>query len=120
MARDTEEIPRAGWQKALEALTAEHEGDVATIEVADLDLGDQFEAERIPFSYVEYDPHDDAVSVGVGGLDGRYPVMLRHVVEHPQNIFIHNSEDGSVTIEVPSPEGTKTLITLRVRPELPA
>jgi hypothetical protein len=120
MASDKEEIGRDAWQKTLDGLTREHEGDVATIEVDELDLGDQFAAEEIPFSYVEYDPHDDAVSVGVGGLDGRYPVVLRHVVEHPQNVFIHPSEEGPVTIEVRSPDGTVTLITLRARLELPA
>jgi hypothetical protein len=119
MTNNDEEIPRGAWQKALEVLTAEHEGDLATIEVAELDLGDQFEAEQIPFSYIEYDPHDDAVSVGVGGLDGRYPVMLRHVVEHPQNVFIHTSEAVTVTVEVRSPDETVTLITLGTRAELP-
>jgi len=109
MAMDDEEIPRDAWKRTLEALTGEHEGDVASIEVAELDLGDQFEAEQIPFSYIEYDPHDD----------GRYPVMLRHVVAHPQSIFIHNAVD-SVTIEVRSPDGSVTLVTLRARSELPA
>jgi hypothetical protein len=120
MASGDEGIERAAWQNTLEGLTAEHEGDLATIEVADLDLGDQFEAEKMPFSYVEYDPHDDAVSVGVGGLDGRFPVVLRHVVEHPQNVFVHASELDFLTIEVRSLDGTVTLITLGARPELPA
>jgi hypothetical protein len=115
-----EEVDREAWQKTLEALTKEHAGAVATIEVAELDLGDQFEAQQMPFSYVEYDPHDDAVSVGVGGQDGRYPVVLRHVVEHPQNVFVHASEESSVTVEVRSPDGTVTLVTLTPRPELPA
>jgi hypothetical protein len=120
MSSKGEEISRDAWQKSLEALTAEHEGDVAAIEVAELDLGDQFEAEQIPFSYIEYDPHDDAVSVGVGGRDGRYPVVLRHVVEHPQNVFIHAPGVGSVTIEVRSSDRTVTLVTLGARSELPA
>jgi hypothetical protein len=120
MAKDNEEIPRDAWQKTLEALTGEHEGDVATIEVDELDLGDQFAAEQIPFSYIEYDRHDDAFSVGVGGVDGRYPVVLRHVVEHPENISVHTAEVGAVTVEVRSPDGTVTLITLRGRSELPA
>ena len=120
MASNDEEVPKGAWQEALQALTLERAGDWATIEVADLDDGDQFAAEQIPFSYVEYDPHDDAVSVGVGGLDGRYPVMLRHVVEHPQKVFIHPSEEGPVTVEVRSPDGTVTLITLGDRLELPA
>ena len=120
MTSNGEEIPRETWQTTLEALTVQREGDSATIEVADLELGDQLEAEQIPFSYVEYDPHDDAVSIGVGGLDGRYPVMLRHVVDHPQNIFIHTSEAGSATIDIRSPDGTTTLVTLSALPELPA
>jgi hypothetical protein len=120
MAKDKEEINREAWQKTLEALTGEHEGDVVTIEVEDLDIGDQFAAEQIPFNYIEYDPHDDAVSVGVGALDGRYPVLLRHVVEHPDHVFIHRSEEGPVTVEVRSPDGTATLVTLQGRLELPA
>ena len=52
MTKDKEEIRRDAWQKTLEALTGEHEGNVATIEVEDLDLGDQFAAEQIPFSYI--------------------------------------------------------------------
>jgi hypothetical protein len=120
MASNDEEVPRGAWQATLEALTVHHEGDLAAIEVADLDLGDQIEAENIPFSYIEYDPHDDAVSVGVGGLDGRYPVTLRHAVEHPQNIFIHTAGAGTVTIDIRSSNGTTTLITLSALPELPA
>jgi hypothetical protein len=120
MAKDSEEVPRDAWQKTLEALTGEHEGDVVTIEVEDLDIGDQFPAEQIPFNYIEYDPHDDAVSVGVGALDGRYPVLLRHVVEHPEHVFIHLSQEGPVTVEVRSPDGTATLVTLQGRLQLPA
>jgi hypothetical protein len=120
MTSNGDEIPRGAWQATLEALTVQHEGESTAIEVANLDLGDQLEAEHIPFSYIEYDPHDDAVSVGVGGLDGRYPVMLRHVVEHPQNIFLHTSGAGTVTIEIRSPDETATLITLWALPELSA
>ena len=37
----------------------------------------------VPFTYIEYDSHDDMVNVGVGGRDGRYPVVLRHTIEPP-------------------------------------
>jgi hypothetical protein len=118
MTNNQEEIHRGVWKETLEALTAEHQGDVATVEVTGVDVGDQFAAEQVPFSYVEYDPHDDAVSVGVNGLDSSDPVVLRHVVEHPQNVVVHASDVDSVTIEVGSPDGTVTLITLTSRPEL--
>jgi len=60
MTNNKEEIDRRAWQETLQALTAEHGGDLATVEVAGVDVGDQFAAEQVPFSYVEYDPHDDA------------------------------------------------------------
>jgi hypothetical protein len=118
MTNHREEINRDAWKETLEALTTQHEGDLATVEVTGDDLGDQFAAEQVPFSYVEYDPHDDAVSVGVSGLDSGDPVVLRHVVEHPQNVFIHTSEVGSVTIEVRSDDAVVTLITLKALLEL--
>jgi hypothetical protein len=117
MAGNDGEIPKEAWQSTLEALTKEHEGDVATIEIAGLDVGDQFEAEHIPFAYIEYDRHDDAANVGVGGLDGRYPAVLRHEVAHPQHIFIR-SEPMVVTIEFRSADDHVTLVSLRPRPEL--
>jgi hypothetical protein len=119
MTNNKEEIDRRAWQETLQALTVEHGGDLATVEVAGVDVGDQFAAEHVPFSYVEYDPHDDAVSVGVGGLERSDPVVLRHVVEHPESVFVHASEVDSVTIEVRSPDGTVTLVTLKPPLELP-
>jgi hypothetical protein len=117
------EIPRTAWQSTLDALTKEHENDVASIEVVGLDIGDQSEAEHIPFAYIEYDPHDDAANVGVGGLDGRYPALLRHEVAHPQSIFIRASpadEPTVLTIEIRSSDESVTLVSLHPRAELPA
>ncbi|HWE66630.1 MAG TPA: DUF5335 family protein [Acidimicrobiales bacterium] len=113
MAQATEELPKSGWKDALELLTKEHEGDVVTIEVISLELGDQSEAEKLPLAYVEYDPHDDAASVGVGGRDGRFPVVLRHVIEQPRRIAVASAAtEGSTAIEVEDPDGITTLITL--------
>jgi hypothetical protein len=35
----------------------------------DADIRDEFEAERIPLAYIEYDEHVDESSVSVGGRD---------------------------------------------------
>jgi hypothetical protein len=35
--------------------------------VVDPSIGHQYEAQRLPFSCLEYDPKDDVVIVGVGG-----------------------------------------------------
>lgn len=120
MTESTEELPKAEWHGALEILTREHGGDSVTIEVASLGYGDQLEAESLPFAYIEYDPHDDEVNVGVGGRDGRYPVVLRHGVEHPERIALAVLDLGATTaLEIVDTEGTETIVTLRHLPALP-
>ncbi|HEY3843263.1 MAG TPA: DUF5335 family protein [Acidimicrobiales bacterium] len=121
MTNVNEELQRSTWQGALESLSKEHQGDVVTIEVTTLDFGDQFEAEQLPLAYIEYDPHDDAASVGVGGRDGRFPVVLRHVIEHPASIVVDTeATEGATALQIADPDGTTTIITLHPRPELPA
>jgi hypothetical protein len=121
MTQDSEEVPPSSWYDTLESLTKEHEGDEVTIEVLTADLGDQYEAEKVPFAYIEYDRHDDTLNVAVGGRDGRYPVVLRHAIEHPQRVAISTSAPGEEsTVDVTSADGVQTLITFRHRPILPA
>jgi hypothetical protein len=118
---DATEVPKSSWHDTLESLTREHQGEVVTIEVDTSDYGDQLEAEDLPFAYVEYDPHDDAVSVGVGGRDGKYPVVLRHVIERPKSLALDVSgPDETTAIAAVAPDGSETIITLRPRPALPA
>lgn len=121
MTPDSEEIPPSSWFEWLESLTKQHQGDAVTIQVLALDLGDEYEAEKVPFAYIEYDRHDDALNVAVGGRDGRYPVVLRHTVEHPKHIVVSPSAPGEEsTVEVTAADGVQTLITFHHRPALPA
>jgi Family of unknown function (DUF5335) len=114
MNEPTDELPRAGWQAQLDELTRQHEGHDVTIELLDRDLGDEEEVERLPLSYIGFDPKDDVVIVAVGGRDGRYPVVLRHLVEHPQRILADSSaDDGRVALDVVDGEGDHTIITIR-------
>jgi hypothetical protein len=120
MTQDSQEVPSSSWHDSLEALTKEHQGDDVTIEVLTSDLGDQYEAEKVPFSYIEYDKHDDTLSVAVGGHDGRYPVVLRHAIEHPQRVMIATPEPGQqTTVDVVAADGVQTLVTFHSRPALP-
>jgi hypothetical protein len=119
MTQDSEEIPPSSWHESLESLTKQHEGDVVTIQVLDLDLGDEYEAEKVPFAYIEYDKHDDAVNMAVGGRDGRYPVVLRHTIEHPQRVVSTLAPGDESTVEVTAADGVQTLITFHHRPALP-
>jgi hypothetical protein len=120
MTQQREEIPRAAWHDALELMTKEHEGDEVTIELVAEDLGDQEEAAKLPLNYLEYDPKDDVVIVGVGGHSTRFPVVLRHMIRHPQTIGVHPPAPATTqAVWVVDADGLATLIRLHRRPELP-
>ena len=60
------ERPKEDWHRLLDELTKVRAGDDVTIELLDAEFGDDFEAERMPLAYIEYDEHADEASVGVG------------------------------------------------------
>jgi hypothetical protein len=120
VSQQREELPRAAWHDFFEDVTKEHEPSDVTIEVLGLDLGDQLEVEKLPLAYLEYDPKDDEFIVGVGGRDGRYPVVLDHAVHGPRKILVDNQVPTSVTaVDVTDGGGQQTIVTLRSRSALP-
>lgn len=115
-----EEIPRGAWQEALELLTKEHEGHEVTIEVVDEELGDQEEATRLPLNAIEYDRKDDVVVVAVGGHSARFPVVFRHIINHPQTIWVHPPGPAPTqAVWIVDANGVETVIRLHPRPGLP-
>jgi hypothetical protein len=117
---DRYEPQRGEWHDFLEQVTKEHEGDAVTIEVMDSEYGDQFEAEQMPFAYLEYDDKDDAVNVGVGGKDNRYPVVLRHTIERPKAVLVDPpAPNAARTLEIAGDDGSNTIVSLHRRPALP-
>ncbi|GAA3156191.1 hypothetical protein GCM10010521_50260 [Streptomyces rameus] len=81
-------LTRDEWKTALDRITEERTGEHVTIELLDPEVGHQYEAERLPFAYLDYDPKDDTVIVAVGGRSARYPVVLRHVIAHPREVDV--------------------------------
>ncbi|GAA3136978.1 DUF5335 family protein [Streptosporangium carneum] len=113
MAQERPEVPRERWRQFLDDVTRQYEGSDVTIEVLDSSFGDLTQTERLPLAYVEYDEKDDIFSVGVGGRDGRYPVVLRHGIERPQRILSDVvSPDTPRAFDVVDAEGTQTIITI--------
>jgi hypothetical protein len=111
MAR--EEISRNEWTEFLQQLSQELEGWYITMEVLTRDLGDQHEAERLPFVFIEYDRKDDAVIIAVGGRDGRYPVVLRHMISDPDKILAHVPRpELAYALDVVDKDGLQTVISL--------
>ena len=107
------ELPRSQWQDRLEELTKEHEGHPVAIELLDHEFGDEAQVEMLPLAYIEYDRKADVVIVAVGGRDGRYPVVLRHVVEHPQRIAADSVGEGRFALDVVDGDGDHTIVTIQ-------
>jgi hypothetical protein len=121
MAEGGDDIPRSAWRETLDRVTREHQGDEITIEVIGPDIGDQEEATSLPLNFLDYDPKDNVVIVGVGGASARFPVLLRHIVHRPAEIRLHPSAPAvSQTVLIRDEEGLETLVTLRRRPQLPS
>ncbi|HEY4396784.1 MAG TPA: DUF5335 family protein [Acidimicrobiia bacterium] len=120
MSPDRHEPQRQDWREFFDMVTKDHEGDAVTVEIVDAEYGDQFEAEKLPFAYLEYDDKDDAVNVGVGGTNGRFPVVLRHTIEHPKAIMADPLEPQTArAFEIVDSDGRSTIVTLHPRPALP-
>jgi acetamidase/formamidase len=109
---ETTTIDRNQWVDQLDSVTRDHEGDDVTIEVLDSEWGDAHEAQRMPFTYVNYDQKDDAVIIGVGGHSGSWPVVLRHIVWHPTEVSIAPVGDETA-LRITEQDGTVTLVTIR-------
>lgn len=112
----TGEIPRVDWQWFLHGLTSQHAGDEITIEIVDEELGDQQEVRRLPLAYVEYDPDDDVVVVGVGGRDGRYPVVLRDIIQGPRQILADTIGPEEMALDITGADRSETIVVLHPAP----
>ena len=107
------ERSKAEWHTLLDELTKVRTGDDVTIELLDAEFGDEFEAEKMPLAYVEYDEHADEASVAVGGRDGRYPVVFRHSIQHPTSILTDSKPPQlPLVIQIVGADGSETLVTV--------
>ena len=105
---------RTEWTRLTDRLSAEYAGYDVTIEVLGPDVGDNQMVERLPFDHVTYDHEDDVLVVAVGGKDQRYPVVLRHLIQHPRELVVDQNPQGAA-LKVTDESGTATLVSL-VRP----
>ncbi|MGV9307223.1 MULTISPECIES: DUF5335 family protein [unclassified Nonomuraea] len=113
MTQQRPEVPRDEWHSFMDNLTRQYEGSDVTIEVLSESFGDLLQAERLPLAYLEYDDKDDIFSVGVGGRDGRNPVVLRHGIKRPRKILAATlGPDTPRAFDIVDAEGTQTIITL--------
>ncbi|MCU1489805.1 MAG: hypothetical protein JWM85_1210 [Acidimicrobiaceae bacterium] len=116
-ARETsQDRPRQDWHELLDKMTLAYADEDTTIELLDQEFGDEYEAEHMPLAYIEYDEHSDMASVAVGGRDGRFPVALRHEIDHPTTIRTDSKPpELPLAIEIVGGDGSRTLVTIFTR-----
>jgi hypothetical protein len=102
---------RTEWTALTDRLTAEYQGYDVTIAVLAPDTGANSLVERLPFDSVTYDHRDDVVVLTVGGNSQRYPVALRHLVYHPQELGADLIPEGAA-LKITDSTGTTTLVSL--------
>lgn len=99
------------WIRLTDRLTADHVGHDVAIEVLDADGGDNSLVERLPFDGITYDRKDDVVVISVGAGAPRYPVVLRHFIDHPTEILFDLIPQGAA-LKITDSSGTTTLVSL--------
>jgi hypothetical protein len=80
-------------------------GKLAEVEVAALNLGDQVQAQWLPFNGIVYDPKDDLIEVVLEGLD--------HLIHKPRQVFIDQEVALLRSLEVIDGNGVRQIIKLR-------
>jgi Family of unknown function (DUF5335) len=105
-------LDKTEWRSFLDGMSKVLEGEQAEIEVVSLALGDQIEAEWLPFLGITYDPKDDVVEIALEGVD--------HLIEHPREIYVDDNVNGIISLEIADAEGTRQIVKFREPLALPA
>jgi hypothetical protein len=105
-------LKKEQWRPFLDTLSKLLEAKQAEIEVASLRLGDQVQAEWLPFIGIAYDPNDDIVEVALDGLD--------HIIPRPREISVDDNVGGLTSLEIVDADGIRQIVKLKDELLLPA
>ncbi|HEY4264804.1 MAG TPA: DUF5335 family protein [Micropepsaceae bacterium] len=104
-------LDKSQWAHYCDRLSDVLESSNAEIEVASLDLGNQIEAEWLPFHGITYDDKDDIIDIELEGLD--------HIINHPQALRIDEDFAGLTTLEIKDGDGIQHVVRLKEALALP-
>jgi hypothetical protein len=111
-------VERSEWPSFFDRLSDDMQGQHVAVEVLDPELGDQVEVEKIPFAFSAYDPREDTVIISMGGTTEQYPVVLRHMINHPTSVDMTRSGKETVVSVASAADGT-SLVHFTPPPALP-
>jgi len=98
-------LDSAQWKEFFDRVSKELGAKQVEIEVAGLDIGDEVEAEWIPFTGISYDPKDDVLSV--------FSDRIEHMIRKPREVWVDFGVDGLHSMEVVDSDDHKQIILLR-------
>jgi hypothetical protein len=98
-------IDKADWARYCERLSEVLVSNKAEIEIASLELGNQIEAEWLPFLGISYDEKDDVIDIALEGVD--------HIIEHPRQLRADGNCAGLLTLEIQDGAGSQHLVRLK-------
>ena len=98
----THEIAKGNWHEFFDQVSKALQGKMIQIEVNNLELGAQVEADRLSLNGITYDTLDDALIVSTDEIE--------HVIRSPRQIFTADETEGVNSLEVRSADGTQQII----------
>lgn len=98
-------LDKARWGAFADLVSKGLVGMRTEIEVASLDLGDQIQAEWLPFLGLVYDPKNEIFEVALEDLD--------HLIAKPREVYLDNGPRGLISIEVVDDDGARHIIKLK-------
>jgi hypothetical protein len=105
-------LEKPQWSVYFDLISKALGGKRAEIEVASLELGDQIEAQWLPFLGISYDPKDDIISLVLEGHD--------HLIHKPREVYIEGEGLELSSLEVINADSKRHIVLLRDPLMLPA
>jgi hypothetical protein len=111
VAMTIRKLKKSQWRPFFDGISKILEGMRVEIEVASLRLGDQIDAEWLPFLGITYDPKDDIVEVALENVD--------HMIRKPRDIYVDETAGDFISIAITDAEGTEQIVKVREPVALP-
>lgn len=104
-------VPKSQWETYFDNISKHLRASQVEIEVAAINLGDQIEAEWVPFYGISYDPKDDVIEFVLEGVD--------HLVRRPKEVYVDDGIEGLRSIEVVDGDGVRHIAKFKEVMKLP-
>ena len=103
-------LEKSEWKSRFDILSKTLAGNRADLEVASLEIGDQMEAEWMPFAGIVYEPREDIIEVI---LEGAGRGNIDHIIHRPREVYIDSGETAFRSLAIIDGDGVMQIVRLR-------